>query len=59
MKTKRFNVRVSEKEKAELCAVSDAMDIPAALIIREAVKEKIAELKKRMPQTDKATALAS
>lgn len=58
MKIKRINVRVSEKEKIELSLISAALDIPEALIVREAVKEKIAELKKRDVESEEDSALA-
>jgi predicted DNA-binding protein len=47
MKTKRINVRVTEKEKEVLSSISERLDIPEAIIVREAVKEKIAELSKK------------
>lgn len=52
MKTKRINVRVAVKEKDDLAQVSSVLDIPEAVIVRDAVKEKIKELKLKI-QTDK------
>ncbi|HEY0658052.1 MAG TPA: hypothetical protein VGD05_06245 [Pyrinomonadaceae bacterium] len=54
MKTKRINVRVSEKEKAALATVSERLDISEATIVREAIQEKITELAKKIEQKAKA-----
>lgn len=47
MKTKRINVRVTEKEKEALTEIAARLGIPEAIIVRDAVKEKIDECKKQ------------
>lgn len=50
MKDQRINVRVAEIDKKALTEVSQKLDIPVAIIVREAVKEKIAELTEKIDQ---------
>lgn len=48
MKDKRINVRVAEHEKKALADISEKLDITEADIVRDAVKEKIVILSKRL-----------
>lgn len=43
MKTEWIQVRVSEEEKKALSELSEKLDVPASQIVRESVREKIAE----------------
>lgn len=45
-KTDRVSARVTEDERQELESISDILDIPEAQIVREAVREKVAKLRK-------------
>lgn len=49
MKNEAIKVRLEEKDKEELVEVSTTLDIPSSQIVREAVREKIAELKRTHP----------
>lgn len=45
MKNKRINVRVSEADKKDLETIAEQIDVPEAIIVREAVREKIKKIK--------------
>ena len=49
MKNDNIFVRISEQEKLELAEISEIIDVPLSQITREAIREKIAELKKTHP----------
>jgi predicted DNA-binding protein len=49
MKKNTFQIRMSEEEKNALAELATELDRPAAQIVREAIKEKIAE---RVSPTD-------
>lgn len=60
MKDKRINVRVAESEKKVLTEIAQKLDIPEALIVREAVKEKLLALAETLnKQTETSLALQS
>lgn len=59
MKDKRINVRIAQTDKNALSEVSRKLDIPEAIIVREAVKEKIANLVKTINEEEKSLALQS
>ncbi|HEX8267456.1 MAG TPA: hypothetical protein VF596_18800 [Pyrinomonadaceae bacterium] len=48
-KETRINTRVSPQVADDLREVAEALEIPASQIIRQAVKEKIAEIKQTNP----------
>lgn len=50
MKNEQIIVRISENEKAELNQISEQIDVPFSQITREAIREKIAELKRTHPR---------
>jgi predicted DNA-binding protein len=45
MKDQLIQIRISKADKDALAAVAEQLDIPAAQIVREAVKERISDLK--------------
>jgi hypothetical protein len=48
-KEQRINVRVNESDAKELREISKQLDLPSSCIVRQAVREKIAELKRTHP----------
>lgn len=49
-KTTQIAARINEAEREELATVATVLDIPEAQIIREAVREKVAKLKRTHPK---------
>lgn len=49
MKNEAIKIRLEEEVKAELATISSTLDRPISQIVREAVRDKIAELKKTHP----------
>lgn len=47
MKKEFLQIRVSEAEKAALNELAAALDKPASVIVRDAIKEKVAESRPR------------
>lgn len=50
MKNQSLRANVNALEKQELEAVATVLDVPEAQIIREAVREKVAKLRKTHPK---------
>lgn len=49
-KTTSVNVRLREGERQELDDIAEVLDVPTSQIVREAVREQVAKLKKRHPK---------
>lgn len=49
-KNQSLRANISTTEKQELDAVATVLDIPTSQIIREAVREKVAKLRKTHPK---------
>lgn len=47
MKKNRFEIRISQDDKVALEELATQLDLPASHIVRDAIKEKIAEVKPR------------
>lgn len=57
MKNEKIYIRISEAEKENLVAVAEKRDVPVSQIVREAVREKIADLTE-IKETEEGAALA-
>ncbi len=51
----RINIRATQKEKTELKKLALSTGIPQAVIVREALKDKIAELTTRIQNGEKVS----
>jgi hypothetical protein len=49
-KTTQIAARIKETERNELTEIATTLDVPESQIIREAVREKIAQLKETHPK---------
>jgi hypothetical protein len=47
MKDNFFQIRISEEEKRELSEAAEFIDVPAAQIVREGLRKRIAEIKRK------------
>lgn len=57
IKDERILIRINQAEKNEFEEIANRLDIPVAQIAREAMREKIAELKRTHPLLQEATQL--
>ncbi len=51
----RINVRATKQEKSELKKLAQSTGIPQSTIVREALKDKIAELTQRIANGEKVS----
>lgn len=47
MKNNYFQIRISEEEKQELSEAAEFIDVPAAQIVREGLRKRLAEIKRK------------
>lgn len=57
MKTETVKVRLEETDKEQLAEISNILDVPISQIIREGLRERIAELKRTHPLLQEADTL--
>lgn len=60
MKNDFFQIRISDDEKRELTEAAEFIDVPAAQIVREGMRRRVAEIKrKRVREERKSVAPAT
>lgn len=56
MKNDHISVKLNEKDKENLTEISALLDVPFSQIVREAINEKVTELKRSHPKLQTETA---
>jgi antitoxin component of RelBE/YafQ-DinJ toxin-antitoxin module len=50
MKDEMLKIRVPANDKQEICQVAEALDVPVSQIVRDGIRNRIAELKRTDPR---------
>jgi hypothetical protein len=59
MKNDYFQIRISEEEKRELSEAAEFIDVPAAQIVREGLRKRLAEIKRKRDRAERAAEAVS
>lgn len=56
MKNDFFQIRISDDEKKELTEAAEFIDVPAAQIVREGMRQRVAEIKRKRVREERKDA---